>query len=226
MVAVPTPLPTLLKTLLLSRTGDALTRWLDGGLMATPQDLQPLQSAYTSAPRVLGRGVLTLTSDEGRALAASAPDLEVRGWSLFDAARVMLLLHLAELWLAEDFIRAATSCYALGDAREQQSWLRGLPLLPYPDQFLATALDACRTNITPVFEAIACENAYPVRHFPALHFNQLVLRSLFLGVALERIVGRDSRLNPTLTQMVQDFAAERRAAGRPVPADLPLALHA
>lgn len=223
---MPTPLPDLFETLLLARKADALPRWLDGALTATPENLQPLHSAYTSAPRLLGRAALDLTNEDMRALAATAPDLDPAGWTLFDAGRAVLLLRLAARWPADAFVAAATSCYERGDAREQQSWLKALSLLPYPERFLASALDACRTNITPVFEAIACENAYPVRHFPALHFNQLVLRSMFLGVALERIVGRASRLNPTLTQMVQDFAAERRAAGRPVPADLPLALHA
>ena len=34
-------------------------------------------------------------------------------------------------------------------------------LLPGPEQFLPIAVDACRTNILPLFEAIACENPYP-----------------------------------------------------------------
>ena len=42
---------------------------------------------------------------------------------------------------------------------------------------------------------------------------------------IERIVGLTSRLNPELSRMARDYAAERRAAGRSVPADLPLALH-
>jgi len=43
-------------------------------------------------------------------------------------------------------------------------------------------------------------------------------------VRLERIVGLDRRANPELTRMAADYAAERRAARRPVPADIGLAM--
>jgi hypothetical protein len=71
-----------------------------------------------------------------------------------------------------------------------------------------------------VFEAIACENPYPAAHFPELNFNQMVLKALFTGVALERVIGLDGRVTPELARMANDYASERRAAGRSVPADI------
>ena len=53
----------------------------------------------------------------------------------------------------------------------------------------------------------------------------MVLKALFIGVRVERIVGLTRRLNPELSRMARDYAAERLAAGRTVPADLVLALH-
>jgi hypothetical protein len=76
----------------------------------------------------------------------------------------------------------------------------------------------------PVFEALACENPYPSQYFPERNFNQVVLKAMFNSIALERIVGLKSRLNPELSRMARDYAAERTAAGRSVPADLCLAL--
>jgi hypothetical protein len=73
-----------------------------------------------------------------------------------------------------------------------------------------------------VFEAIACDNVYPERHFTELAYNQLVLKSLFLEVPLARVRGLATRARPELARMVLDYAAERRAAGRRVPADLAL----
>ncbi len=90
--------------------------------------------------------------------------------------------------------------------------------------FCSTIIDACRTNILPLFEAVACENPYPAQHFPERNFNQLVLKALFNGVALSRVVGLASRLNADLTRMAGDYADERRAAGRAVPADIGLAM--
>ncbi len=89
---------------------------------------------------------------------------------------------------------------------------------------LPQAVDACRTSIQPLFEAIACDNPYPAGHFPELNFNQMVLKALFNGVALSRIVGLQGRLNPEMSRMAGDYAAERRAAGRAVPADIDLAM--
>ena len=81
-------------------------------------------------------------------------------------------------------------------------------------------MDACRSHIQPLFEAIACENPYPARHFPELNFNQMVLKVLFTGVALDRVVGLQARVTPELQRMAADYASERRAAGRSIPPDI------
>jgi hypothetical protein len=47
-----------------------------------------------------------------------------------------------------------------------------------------------------------------------------VLKAVFVGVAVDRIEGLDRRVTPALKRMAEDYAAERRAAGRPVPADV------
>jgi hypothetical protein len=71
-----------------------------------------------------------------------------------------------------------------------------------------------------VFEAIAAENPYPATHFPDPNLNQMELKAVFVEVAVDRIQGLDERITPELARMAEDYAAERRAAGRPVPADV------
>ena len=56
-------------------------------------------------------------------------------------------------------------------------------------------------------EAIACENPYPARYFPELNFNQMVLKALFTGVALARIIGCDGRVTSELSRMAADYAS-------------------
>jgi hypothetical protein len=102
--------------------------------------------------------------------------------------------------------------------------LRALPFLPERSRFVTMAIEACRTNVQTVFQAIACENPLPADDFPDLNFNQLVLKALFNGVAISRIVGLSRRLGPELARMASDYAAERRAAGRSVPPDIDLVL--
>jgi hypothetical protein len=70
-----------------------------------------------------------------------------------------------------------------------------------------------------VFEAIVCENPYVARFFPALSFNQAVLKAIFLEVSVRRIERFESRITRELQRMAADYASERRAAGRSIPAD-------
>jgi hypothetical protein len=181
-----------------------------------------LLRAYTEASRHLGRTpVLEGVSGFNAALQ------DIRHWSREDAGRLLLLRARYEgaPGRPDEHAAAALECYEQGDAREQESWLRTVAWLPDPERFLPTVVDGCRTSVLPLFEAVACENAYPARYFPDRNFNQLVLKALFNGVALKRVVGLRDRLNPDLTRMAQDYADERRAAGRAIPADISLAMH-
>lgn len=213
----------LFRSVLEFQASPAGERWLEQAREAARSaDLAPLLAAYTSASRALGRTPLSTRQIPGEV--GSYPPSALDNWTLEDAGRLWCLLERHAIGGGgEGFAADATACYEHGDAREQASWLRGAALLPDAAQFVPVVIDACRTNILTVFEAVACENPYPATHFPELHFNQLVLKALFNGVALTRIIGLEVRANATLARMASDYADERRAAGRSVPADLPLA---
>jgi len=202
-------------------------RWFDDALtVAGAHDVNRLLGVYTSASRKAAGRRLSLTAVEHAAIDALSPGLSCERWALEDLVRATILLEAARVEAdASAWIAASTACYENGDAREQQSWLRAISLLPLAERFVALAIDACRSHIQPTFEAIVCDNPYPSAYFPDLNFNQLVLKALFIGVPLARIVGLRRRLNPDLSRMARDYASERRAAGRSVPADLSLALH-
>jgi hypothetical protein len=205
-------------------TEAGVTDWLtlSSGAAATGST-RDLLRLYTEASRRMPPG----TYVAGAASQALPDDLaqSFKGpWTAVDAARAVLLLTRADAVAPEPFFEAAVTCYEQGDAGEQRSWLRAVALLPEPHRFLAIVIDACRTNIVPNFEAVACENPYPTRHFPDGNFNQLVMKAMFNGIRLERIMGLSARTNPELARMAADFAAERRAAGRPVPIDIGMAL--
>jgi hypothetical protein len=171
-------------------------------------------AAFSAAGRRLGADVV--------GLADLSPELHLGAWGMDELGRATLLLQAVEAVApsaAEDLVN---ECFSRGDNRERQAVLRALPLLPDPQRFLPTAIEACRSSVQPVFEAIACENPYPARHFPQHAFNQMVLKSVFTGVAVGRIVGLESRFDRDLARMAADYAQERRAAGRTVPADLEL----
>lgn len=184
---------------------------------ATPFDAARFEQAFAAAGRRLGTALV--------GGAAALPDAigrhwSIAGWGLDEVGRGFLALAASARMPIPDHRAWVEGCYRTGALRERTALLRILPLLPEPARFLPIALDACRASTQPIFEAIACENPYPAVHFPDDGFNQLTMKAVFTGVALTRILGLVSRRTPELTRMACDYADERRAAGRDVPADL------
>lgn len=146
------------------------------------------------------------------------------GESQADLARAALLLEAVGCVPPDEQPPFVESLFSTGNNREREALLRALSFLPDPARFVAVALAACRMNVQSVFEAIGCENPFPADHFPEAGFNHLVLKALFLGVPVTRIVGLERRANRELTRMVGAFRSERLAAGRNVPGDVALLL--
>jgi hypothetical protein len=206
--------------------GDPAAAWLERASESVAGGTRDrLLDAYTQASHHLGQRPFRPASLDDATLAQSGVVFDK--WIVEDAGRLLLLLarHRSSASL-EAFIGDAVACFEQADAREQKSWLRAVSLLPEPARFLSQTVDACRTNILPLFESVACENPYPADFFPDLNFNQMVLKALFNGVALARVIGLKRRLNPDLARMATDYAAERRAAGRTIPADILLVTQA
>lgn len=215
MASRPHPYVALLEP----RASDAARTWWQPRYEALSEG--SFTAAFASSGRRIGATPITLGAEELAALrGAGLPD--PTGWPLSGLARVCLLLRVCERSDPERHVPLVAAQLKTGDNAEREAVLRALPLLPEPKRFVDIAIDACRTHVQTVFEAIACENAYPARYFPEHNFNQMVLKAVFTGVALRRIVGLEARTTPELRRMASAYASERRAAGRPVPEDLSL----
>ena len=195
--------------------------WLDRALqrIIPPLDVAAFQTAYAGASRRIGGEPVVLEPDEVSAL-RSAETGTPEGQPLDEVTRAAFLLRALECLPPAGHAAFVDEVYRRGDSREQAALLRALCLLPAPERFLATAVEACRTNVRAVFEAIACGNPYPARHFPEPSFNQMVLKVLFVELPLGSVVGLGERTTAELRRMGEDYARERRAAGRPVPSDI------
>jgi len=180
----------------------------------TPRSLD-FRAAFASVPRRLG----------GRASAQAAePPAELAPlarphWTLVDWVRAALIARALDAIASAEQAALILHLFEAGELGEQESVLRTLSLLPEPERFLETGLQAGRTNTLRVFEALACENPYPAAHFPELNFNQLVLKAIFMEVPVRRIEDLARRVTPELRRMAAAYASERRAAGRSVPRD-------
>jgi hypothetical protein len=138
--------------------------------------------------------------------------------SLEDVARV-LLLH-----AAQPDVSALTGLYTRGSGAERRAVLYALPFLVSGPDALPLVEDALRTNDTRLVAAAV--GPYAARHLDASSWRHAVLKCLFTGVSLAEVSGLRPRAagDGELARMLTDFATERRAAGRPVPADLDRAL--
>ncbi len=184
-------------------------------------DTASFAAAYAGAGRRLGSALVEPTADEVARL--SAAELPVpRGWPVSAVARAALLSQVCRELEPETQLRLVTHQFKTGDNAERAALLKALPQLPMPERFVEVAVEACRSSVQSVFEAIACENPYPSRYFPDLNFNQLVLKAFFTEVTVRRIIGLEARRSAELVRMALGYASERRAAGRSVPADLSL----
>jgi hypothetical protein len=177
-------------------------------------------AAFARVPRMIARAPLALSPAELAAATRLCDGFSPRDWTLDEAARALLLLARAELSGAEDFVRCFRRLRQNGDPCEQMALFRSLPLLRDAAGLEAEAAEGLRGNIPPVFAAIALDNPFPRDVFAEERWNQMILKALFLGCALDRIVGLDARANAPLAVMLRDLARERAAAGREIPHEL------
>jgi hypothetical protein len=199
-------------------SADALA-WLRARTQATPR--APFFELYTGAHRRFGPARPALSASDRERLQAAGV-VEPASFSLTDLARAWLLRQHCAALPAPEHVALLTDVFRRGDNGERIALLRALPLLPDPRRFSELAIEACRTHVLDVFAAIACDNPFPARYFPEPNFNQLVIKTLFVELPLARIHDWRQRANSELVRMASDYEAERRAAGRPVPADIAL----
>lgn len=175
--------------------------------------------AFGLAPRKVGKGDLALTTEQQAAAREIRQGWDVANWSADQAARALLVLSLSSAERST-FLEALQSLFNDGDLGEQVALYRMLPLLPFPDAHVGRASEGVRSNMKPVFEAVALRNPYPSEHLGEDAWNQMVLKCLFVDSRLYPVVGLDERANPKLARMLVDYAHERWAAGRTVSPEL------
>jgi hypothetical protein len=175
------------------------TTWLDAALATIADRPLAIGRFFPAAGRRCGR----------------APLSTLDGWTVDDAARVLLLTGLSLRGAA--LASAAEALYRYGDAAEKRAVLRALPLL---DGLGADAVpllhDALRTNDSRLVAAALGPCA---THLPDADWRQAVLKCVFMSIPLAVVADLDTRADTTLAAMLARYADERRAAGRTMPAD-------
>lgn len=188
--------------------------WLERARADVARDPEAVTRAFAFAARKVGREPLRPEDD---------PAGVVHG-TVDDAARAELVLALATH--PDGLAGRLATLYHQGDAAERRGVLRGLDALTgrgqVPPDVAATgvelAADALRANDQAL--VAAATGPFGARHLDQHAWRHAVLKLVFLGVSLDAVAGLADRADGELARMAADFAAERRAAGRPVPADV------
>ncbi len=205
----------LLERWLDSRLGSEPSAWLAEQRLQLDEDRQ-FYLAFALTPRKVGKEDLSLSPGELAEAGACCAGWDPSAWTLDQAARIALLLASSEAM----FPRRLEKLCAIGDIGEQISLYQSLPLYPKPDLLTDRAAEGLRSNIVPVFEAVAHHNPFPCHYFDDAAWNQMVLKALFIGSQLHPIQGLDDRTNEALATTLIDYAHERWAAKRSVNPEL------
>jgi hypothetical protein len=177
-------------------------RWLADAQSRVAASPAAVAGLFPAVSRHCGRGPLP------------DPAPELAGWTVDDAARVLLLtaLSLPGAALAGEI----GALYRYGDAAEKRAVLRALPWLDIGDGGVELLRDAIRTNDPRLVAAALGPYA---RHLDDALWRQAVLKCVFMDIPLSALTGLGDRADSELARMLAGLADERRAAGRSMPAD-------
>lgn len=195
--------------------------WLAEACAEVARDPGSITRAFALAARRVGRGPLRPGTDPGGVVHGTVDD----------AARAALVVALADaVGTGPASAGRLVLLYRQGDAAERRGVLRGLDALERRGDLgtagaaglvaagLDLAADALRAN-DPSLVAAAV-GPFGSRHLDQHTWRHAILKLVFQGVSLDAVSGLGARADDELARMARDFAAERLAAGRPVPTDL------
>ena len=218
IAADPSRVADLLQAWLARALAPQAADWLAGeiAVQSAAPDERRLGGALALVRRKVGRAELSLAPEDCSAAHAARADWQPQTWGTDDAARVALLL-VSYRDDAQAFAARVERLCAMAEVAEYVAYLKGFAVFPAPRELHARAREGVRSSMRPVFEAIACNNPYPLDFFDEAGWNQMVVKCVFVGAPIETITGLHRRRNAELVQMLRDLVSERSAAGRPLP---------
>jgi hypothetical protein len=175
--------------------------------MAWVRSRQDLKVAFVATPRFLPKKIVNVSD-----LYQNYTVPENVHWPL---ERLVRLFFLQKMNKEDIEILFDTS-----ELNESVALYSSLPFLNDPEHWVFRATEAVRSNVGNIFDALAFQNPYPYQYFSEQQWNQLVLKCIFNDKGIHQIWGLKERSNANLALSLSDFAHERWAAGRKVPAQV------
>lgn len=200
---------------ILERNTDASTnKWIEEKLhtIITSLSAKDLYLAYSLLTSKIDAEKPLILEIENKALKEY---LEVQNANPLQIARIYMLSKVLEE--NSTFFRPkVSSLIQIADTGELETFLKFLALMPDAENYRQVAVEALRTNIATVFDAISLKNPYPSKYFNDQQWNQMYLKAAFMQRDLSAILDVDIRANKDLARIISDYAHERWAASRDV----------
>lgn len=204
-----------LKVLLDANLDTSTTTWIQeklNGILGAAS-AKDLYMAYSlSANKIKYSKKLDISSLDNEKISGY---LKVQKADILQISRIYLLSKVLEE-NGNYFQSKVANLIQVADTGELVTFLKFLILLPNPENYKQAAVEALRTNIATVFDAISADNPYPSAYFNDQQWNQMYLKAAFMQRDLSRILEVDKRANADLARIISDYAHERWAASRDV----------
>lgn len=200
-------------------------KWLDAQNI---KDNKALQKTFVLTPRFISKKEVEIVLQKPVATKPkygtpktippnrNADCTERQIWTLDRVVRVLLLTNIQNK-SEQEYCQTIETLFETAEINEAVALYTALPYLQYPEKWLYRATEAVRSNMGPVFDAIAFHNPYPAKNFSEAAWNQLILKCIFNDKPINLISGLNERANQVLANILSDFAHERWAAHRTIP---------
>ncbi|MBC7000071.1 EboA domain-containing protein [Cytophaga sp. FL35] len=165
--------------------------------------------------------LLSTKADRNKKISFELDNKELESYLLqqeaneLEISRIYLLIKVLKTD-ATFFQPKVANLIQVADTGELITFLKFVSLLPNAKDYNHVAVEALRTNIATVFEAISMGNPYPARFFNDQQWNQMYLKAAFMQLDLSQILEVDARANKDLARIISDYAHERWAASREI----------
>ena len=189
--------------------------------MHNREDIQNIVIKYGKPDLFMTYSLLNVKFSASKPI--SFDDLDNDSSRYFNAHKANIL-QVARIYLLSEVLSQDIEFYTpkvaniiqVADTGELETFLKYLVLLPNPEAYKQTAVEALRTNIAIIFDAISLNNPYPAKYFNDQQWNQMYLKAAFMERDLSQIESVDERANEDLTRIISDYAHERWAASRKI----------
>ncbi|MCA9538383.1 MAG: EboA domain-containing protein [Myxococcales bacterium] len=192
--------------------------WLAG--LAKDATVESVRLAMPDVARAVGQRPLVASFAERATakLVGTCGPMQIGHWKTDEAVRTWLVARVAAATPTP--FRTLFSLYDLGDTETRVATLRAVNFVEDADTAsgIELILDAGRTYLDPLLEAAWCHNPFSAKHLSDEEYRKAVLKALFCNVPVDGFLDLDARADETLARSLHDYADEREAAGRAVPA--------